>query len=350
MLKHWETTSTGHLICCVCWWAGVSWLHRWHIWIFSCSFLIFFSFFEVTFSLAVYKSLFSCWLTEERCCQIQASIRHVFSCPFLFFFFFTHKTFTVSVSIQSSFAYAGGGVSYSVFFSFFFVLLSCLNSSTTMISAPSLSCFSGLSSSIFFSFFVCSIVLLFSACFLWWSCIFWNFPLHFVSFFSCSLHPTLRVTCMRCVSIHVHFIAEWSVFVFLLPCPSSGRSCSISAGKLRCLGATWFCHIRDGWQYLLLVRCWGASEPSAVVLLWWRNMAKFSPQVGFAVQVPGTEPAMVLEQWRKIFPPHAGRGSWGITSIAIFLLQQLKFSMQVPLLESSVVLPQWRNETIYHQH
>ncbi len=169
-------------------------------------------------------------------------------------------------------------------------------------------------------------------------------------FFSCSLHPTLRVTCMRCVSIHVHFIAEWSVFVFLLPCPSSGRSCSMSAGKLRCLGATWFCHIRDGWQYLLLVRCWGASEPSAVVLLWWRNMAKFSPQVGFAVQVPGTEPAMVLEQWRKIFPPHAGRGSWGITSIAIFLLQQLKFSMQVPLLESSVVLPQWRNETIYHQH
>lgn len=255
----------------------------------------------------------------------------VFSFPI---FFFTHKTFT-SVSIQSSFAYAGGGVSYSVFFSVFFVLLSCLNSSTTMISAPSLSCFSGLSSSIFFSFFVCSIVLeeefSSSICFIF-------FPVPFIQLYG------------WLVSIHAHFIAEWSVFVFLLPCSSSGRSCSMSAGKLRCLGATWFCHIRDGWQYLLLVRCWDASEPSAVVLLWWRNMAKFSPQVGFAVQVPRTEPEMVLEQWRKIFPPHAGRGSWGTTSIAIFLLQQLKFSMQVPLLESSVVLPQWRNEAIYHQH
>lgn len=258
MLKHWESISTGHLtywICCVCWWAGVSWLHRWHIWILSCSFLIFFSFFEVTFSLAVYKSLFSCWLTEESGLMVLPNSSFYKTCfllSFPLFFFFTHKTFTVSVSIQSSFAYAGGGVSYSVFFSFFFVLLSCLNSSTTMISAPSLSLASQ-------DFHLLSFSLSLFVPLSWKR----NFPLHFVSFFSCSLHPTLRVTCMRCVSIHVHFIAEWSVFVFLLPCPSSGRSCSMSAGKLRCLGATWFCHIRDGWQYLLLVRCWGASEPSA---------------------------------------------------------------------------------------
>lgn len=252
MLKHWGSISTGHLtywIWCVCWWAGVSWLHRWHIWILPCSFLIFFSFFEVTFSLAVYKSLFSCWLTEESGLMVLPN-SSFYKTRFLLSFplFFTHKTFTVSVSIQSSFAYAGGGVSYSVFFSF-------------LVSIP-----------------------------------------------------------MQVPLLNGLFLSFYSLA------------------------------IRDGWQYLLLVRCWDASEPSAVVLLWWRNMAKCSPQVGFAVQVPGTEPAMVLEQWRKIFPPHAGRGSWGITSIAIFLLQQLKFSMQVPLLESSVVLPQWRNETIYHQH
>ncbi len=82
------------------------------------------------------------------------------------------------------------------------------------------------------SFFVCSVVLLFSACFLWWSSIFWNFPLHFVSFFSIpsfSFTGDLNDVCLYPCT----FIAEWSVFVFRVPCPSSGRSCSMSAGKLK---------------------------------------------------------------------------------------------------------------------
>lgn len=56
--------------------------------------------------------------------------------------------------------------------------------------------------------------------------------------------------------------------------------------------------------------------------LWWRNMAQFSPWVGFAFQVLQTKSKIVLEQWRKIFPPHASIGCWATTSVAIFLLQQ----------------------------
>lgn len=80
----------------------------------------------------------------------------MFSRLFSFPLFSSHITFMVSVYNQALLIQVVEF--HSVFFSFYFVLLSCLISSTTMISAPSLSCFSGLSSSLFLCLFRCLVI------------------------------------------------------------------------------------------------------------------------------------------------------------------------------------------------
>ncbi len=202
-------------------------MHRCHFWSVFCSFLIFLSFFEVTFSLAVYKSLFSCCLTEDSGLMLMPNAsfyKTSFLSIFYFPLFFTHITSMVSVSNQALLMQVVEF--HSVVFSFYFVLLSCLNCSTTMISAPSHSCFSGLSSSLFLCLFRCLVIF----------CMFSVVEQHLLefssSFFSIpsfSFTGDLNDVCLYPCT----FIAEWSVFVFRVPCPSSGRSCSMSAGKMK---------------------------------------------------------------------------------------------------------------------
>ncbi len=256
-------------------------MHRWHFWSVFCSFLIFLSFFEATFSLAVYKGIFSCCLTEDSGLMLMPNSSFYKTC-FLFSSFFHTYNFH-GVRVQSSFAYASGGVSFSLF-----LLLFCSPFLSQLLHHYDFCTISlVLFRTFFLSFFVCSVVLLFSACFLWWSSIFWNFPLHFVSFFSIpfiQLYGWLEL----CMLYPCTFIAEWSVFVFRVPCPSSGRSCFMSAGKLR------FLELNQQWRW-------------------------------------------------EMFPPHAGGGSWGTMSIAIFWLQQLKFSMRSStwIISGSATVEKW---------
>lgn len=158
---------------------------------------------------------------------MQASIRHVFSAIFFSSFFYTYNFH--GVRVQSSFAYSGGGVSFSLF-----LLLFCSPFLSQFLHHYDLCTISLLLFRTFF--FSLSLSIPLSCYFLHVFCggaassgIFLFILLHL---FFYSLHSALRVTCMMYVSIHAHFIAEWSVFVSLVPFPSSGRSCSMSAGEL----------------------------------------------------------------------------------------------------------------------
>ncbi len=213
--------------CCVCWWAGVSRMHLWHVWSVFCSFLIFLSFFEVTFLWQFIKVSFPavwqrtvgwCW------CQIQASIRHVSYFPLFFHTYNFH-----GVRVQSSFAYAGGGVSFSLF-----LLLFCSPFLSQLLHHYDFCTFSLVLFRTFF--FSLSLSVPLSCYFLHVFCggaassgIFLFILFHFFLFPSFSFTGDLNDVCLYPCT----FITEWSVFVFRVPCPSSGRSCSMSAGKLK---------------------------------------------------------------------------------------------------------------------
>ncbi len=150
------------------------------------------------FSLAVYKGIFSCCLTEDSGLMLMPNSNFFKTC-FLFSSFFHTYNFH-GVWVQSRFAYAGGGVSFSLF-----LLLFCSPFLSQLLHHYDFCTFSLVLFRTFF--FSLSLSVPLSCYFLHVFCggaassgIFLFILFHFFLF----LHSALRVTWMMCVSIHAH--------------------------------------------------------------------------------------------------------------------------------------------------